>query len=111
MRSFFLMLTLLAASVAVADIGPGQPRCVVPSSCVTCQVQPGTELNDPCVVKARESGLERQQCSDKFGANVALHYCPSGMTATRPGCSAAPGLVGVALLALTVLARRRRVGA
>jgi len=69
------------------------------------------ESSDPCVVSALERGLVKQYCSDKLGAFSALYYCPSGVTATRPGCSAAPGLVGVALLALTVLARRRRVGA
>lgn len=108
MRALGLVLALLGAGVAVADVGPAPPRCVVPGSCVTCRVRTGMESGDPCVVNALDGGLAKQQCSDKLGADSALHYCPSGVTATRPGCEAAPGLLGVALLAFTVFARRRR---
>jgi MYXO-CTERM domain-containing protein len=108
MRALVLVLSSLVAGVAVADVGPAPPRCVVPGSCVTCRVRTGMESGDACVVAALDGGLVKQQCSDKLGADTALHYCPSGTTATKPGCATAPGLVGVALLALSGLARRRR---
>lgn len=106
MRALVLVLTMVAG-VAVADVGPAPPRCVVPGACVTCRVRTGMESGDPCVVDALDGGLVKQQCSDKLGADTALHYCPSGTTATKPGCTSAPGLVGVALVAWS-LARRRR---
>lgn len=109
MRALVLGLWL-SAGVAVADVGPAPPRCVVPGTCVTCRVRIGMERDDACVATALDGGLVKQQCSDKLGADTALHYCPSGATATRPGCAAAPGLLGVALLAFAVFARRRRAG-
>jgi hypothetical protein len=107
LRGFVVVLVLVAGG-AFADVGPRPAECQVPASCTSCLVNAGLDATtNPCVVDAADAGLVKQECSDRSGAMFALHFCPAGVSATR-GCAMAPGapLLVLGLLALRRLARR-----
>ncbi len=108
MRSLFV-LSLFVSAVALADVGPPPPKCVVPSQCRTCATSLADEtLGADCRAQAADAGLVRSDCTDRSGVSVSEYYCPSGKQAVRGcGCSSAEALSG-ALAALVSLALRRR---
>lgn len=106
-----VVVALLGAGSALADVGPRPPKCVVPAECVTC----GRSLADAdsgvdCRVAALDAGLSLSSCTDQSGVGLSEYYCPKGKQAVRGcGCAGVDGglLVGAAAV-LTAWRRRGR---
>ncbi|MCC6336250.1 MAG: hypothetical protein IT380_19960 [Myxococcales bacterium] len=105
-----LLFTALVGSAAWADVGPPPPKCQVPGTCVTCTSEAGDpDAGSGCRAGAADAGLLKQECTDRSGAFTSEYFCPSGTTATRPGCgcAAVDAPLAVALFGLIRLLRRR----
>jgi uncharacterized protein (TIGR03382 family) len=103
-----LAACFLVAAPALADVGPRPPSCTVPASCVSCT----TSVSEPdagadCRSGAADAGLSRSDCTDSAGAFVTEHFCPKGVTASRPGCGCS-AVDAPSLLALLALVSRRQ---
>lgn len=104
-----LLACCVLASVALADVGPRPPPCVVPSACVTCVNSAGSS-DGGCEAGAADAGLLLSECSDRTGSQLSTYYCPRDQPAVRScGCATLDvvGLAGLGVFLPRLLRRRR----
>lgn len=104
-----VLVSVLVSAVALADVGPPPPKCVVPSECRACTTSlADSTVGADCRAQFADAGLALSDCSDRSGVAVTEYYCPSGKKAVRGcGCSSVEALGG-GLFALVSLALVRR---
>lgn len=96
-----MVVVMVVAGFAWADVPGPKPYCSAPPECVGCSLNEAT-----CVGSAIDAGLVETDCKTQRGVPVT-YYCPPGVKPVQTcGCSGSAG-AGAVLFGALLLVRRR----
>lgn len=96
-----LLVAVLVAGVALADVPGPKTVCNAPPECVRCSAG-----DRPCFDNAVDAGLILSDCVSRVGVPTSF-LCPAGVMPTAScSCSSGGGALLLALVAVLRLSRR-----